>query len=180
MGKEIIVRDGIEFHPVPGFSKYFISRCGKLISFRRYVDGRYLKFYLRKPINYYYVALCSGSNDTRVYESLHRLLCLTFIPNPQNKPCVNHINAIRTDNRLDNLEWATYSENNHHTFVVGNKSHKGSNNVSARQIIDKDSGFIFDCIKDVSNHFKINYSNLRCAVSTPGRYENIRRRFEYI
>ena len=50
-------------------------------------------------------------NDERKKFSVHRLVALTFIPNIENKPCVDHINTIRDDNRVENLRWVTHKEN---------------------------------------------------------------------
>lgn len=47
---------------------------------------------------------------------IHRAVATTFIPNPNNYPCVNHINLIRDDNRADNLEWCTHKQNMRHAY----------------------------------------------------------------
>lgn len=47
---------------------------------------------------------------------VHRIVAKTFIPNPQNKRTVNHINGDKTDNRVENLEWMSYSENHIHSY----------------------------------------------------------------
>lgn len=53
-----------------------------------------------------------AANGKRKGELIHRLVALHFIDNPENKPEVNHINHIRDDNRVENLEWVTKGENN--------------------------------------------------------------------
>lgn len=58
-------------------------------------------------------------NLSRKKYRVHRVIAMTFIPNPENKPEVNHINSIRDDNRAENLEWVTRSENQQHAFRNG-------------------------------------------------------------
>ena len=76
-----------------------------------------LKSYGDNGKGYLHVSLWSNNKDT--YRYIHRLVALAFIPNPENKPCVNHINGDRKDNRVENLEWCTYKENNNHASKYG-------------------------------------------------------------
>lgn len=59
---------------------------------------------------YQYVNLWKNNKGRNEY--VHRMVAMAFIPNPENKPCVDHINTDRADNRVENLQWVTYTENN--------------------------------------------------------------------
>lgn len=54
---------------------------------------------------------------------IHRLVAVAFIPNSENKPCVNHIDSVRHNNNVKNLEWVTYQENTQHAFKAGRFDH---------------------------------------------------------
>lgn len=61
----------------------------------------------------------TGGDGLRKSLLVHRLIAGAFIPNPNNHPCINHINAVRSDNRIENLEWCTYSHNNKQAYITG-------------------------------------------------------------
>ncbi len=83
---------------------------------------------LNKNTNGYYTHLMSnGVNFVRKNIPIHRLVAMAFIPSPLNKPNIDHINTIRTDNRVENLRWCTQSENNRNPITK--KVHKGRQHI---------------------------------------------------
>src|SRR6187401_2825832 len=61
-------------------------------------------------------------NGKSTHKSIHRLLMSAFVPNPENKPFVNHIDGDKLNCSLDNLEWCTPSENTQHAYDTGLQS----------------------------------------------------------
>ena len=91
---------------IEGYPDYFILENGVVWSMK---TNKAIKHH-NHPEGYIQVCLCKdGKGKTFL---LHRLLGKHFIPNPDNKPTIDHINRIKTDNRLKNLRWATQSEQN--------------------------------------------------------------------
>lgn len=67
----------------------------------------------------YYYIYTIRVNKKPVKIGMHRVIALCYIPNPQNKECVNHIDGNGLNNNISNLEWVTHSENSKHAFSIG-------------------------------------------------------------
>ena len=100
---------------IPNFPNYLIFRNGAILSKKRRI------FLKQNTINNQGYKIVSLRNDGKSYvKSIHRLLGLTYIPNPENKRCIDHIDRNKTNNKLCNLRWATYSENNYNVGLRKN------------------------------------------------------------
>ena len=111
---------------VKGFEGiYCVSNLGNVKSYsrmtvggvrNRFVCGRLMKTKVNRGG---YVVVHLRNIDKNVYPLVHRLVAEAFIPNYDNKPTVNHINGIKTDNAVVNLEWSTHSEQMIHAIGTG-------------------------------------------------------------
>lgn len=116
-----------EWRPVVGYEGYYeVSDLGRVKSLTRTIEfkgGREvtLKGKMIKPGKHSTGYLVVGLNKNHIQEMkrVHRVVAEAFIPNPENKPQVNHLNGIKTDNSLINLEWNTVKENIRHAFDTG-------------------------------------------------------------
>jgi hypothetical protein len=110
--------------PVPEWENlYEVSNLGNLRSVSRTIRNRYYEGQLLKLISgksgYMYASLKDRSNDRQCLALAHRLIAKVFIPNPDNKPQVNHIDGNKSNIGTTNLEWCTVSENAIHAFKTG-------------------------------------------------------------
>lgn len=116
-----------EWKPIPGYDGlYEASDLGRIRSVDRYVVGtdgvsKAPRGVILSPCqrsgNYLYVKL--WKDGTRKTQAVHRLVASSFVPNPNHKPEVNHIDGCKTNNRAENLEWCTHTENVKHAFLTG-------------------------------------------------------------
>lgn len=110
--------------------------------------------------------------------AVHKIVALAFIPKKQGKPFINHINGIKTDNRVENLEWCTASENTKHAYSIGHSPNNKGQNHGMSKLIDANINEIFEMRrmnfsqKSIATHFNVSKSTI-CEVLQRKKFKHI-------
>lgn len=164
--------------PISECPDYEISDCGDV---RNSTTGRVLKPYRNN--GYSHVVLCDSIGHHR--RSVHRLVATEFLENPKNYPMVNHLDGDRTNNRVDNLEWCTQSENMKHAYRTGLQkpirsqieySLSKAREINMRPVKNIETGIIYESIAECARQEDISHSSVSTHLS--GKVK--RCRFEYV
>ena len=131
---------------------YDVTESGIVVNAK---TGRVLHQYKSKH-GYLRVALYENGKQKRVL--VHRIVAMKYIPNPHNLPQVNHKNGIKTDNRVENLEWVTCKENIIHSYKNGLQPH-------AKKVKCIETNEIFISQSEACKKYKISRTNLSYCVN---------------
>lgn len=110
---------------------YMVSSTGKIMNTR---TGKILDPMVSRKG---YHQICMNCNGVYTNPMVHRVVAQAFIPNPENKPQVNHINGDKSDNRVENLEWVTCQENIDHAWATGLHKPRYGDDANASKYTEK-------------------------------------------
>ena len=147
--------------------RYLISNYGRVFSL---LTNKILA--MRQNDDGYMAISLNTDKQKRKTERIHRLVALAFIDNPEGKTEVNHINCIRNDNRVENLEWATREENNAYASQQGNKGwHK---------VLCIETGEVFNTCTEAATKNGGDKANIRKSARSNGKNSVYGFRYKYI
>lgn len=137
----------VQAKEIKGFKNYWITTKGDIYlhkkkSAKRYNLGERFRKLACSIGSRGYRVITLRKNNKNYWRTVHRLVGETFIPNPEDKPQLNHIDGDKTNNDIGNLEWVTPSENMAHAIQTGLK--KGMKNINMKPVLqyDKNGDFI--------------------------------------
>lgn len=167
----ILVHEGIEFHPVKDWEGYYVSRCGQVLTTRHKWKSMQVPRIRKQTLNphgYLCVTLKMPERKLK-FARVHRLVAETFIP--QTADCVNHINGIQTDNRVENLEWCTNGENLRHHFRTLMRN-TGPNHWNTKLTMEQvreakrlqDDGH---SLRAIGRIFGVSHATIKLAITNP-------------
>ena len=156
-----------EWRPLTGISEYYeVSNLGNVRSLPRVTNnikhnGKILKQYETFG-GYLYITIKGGELDGKKYK-VHRLVAQYFIPNPENKPQIDHIDGNPKNNRVDNLRWTTPKENSNNTTTKNRQSNslKGKHKIAV-SMYSKDGVHLmdFESVTDAANYVGGCFQNI--------------------
>lgn len=168
---------------IPGFDNYQASSLGRIRTLDRYVSHKLAGLSLvngRVRITAVdlrgYESIAIVEDKKRHYYRVHRLVAITFLPNPLNLPQVNHKNLIKTDNRVSNLEWCTPKQNMEHAHSLKKFHPKGVFSEKQREaikvcckpvhVVDEETGEVLICEsrRECAKYFQINRAKISAAI----------------
>ena len=124
---------------IKGFKDYEVSTNGLI---RKIKNQKELKTYTTSNG---YVGIKLVGTDGRKGLRVHRLVAEAFLPNPDNKPFINHIDGNKFNNAVENLEWVTTAENNQHAYDTGLKCQDDKKVMSREQVAEIRRVFLKGC-----------------------------------
>lgn len=106
---------------IKDYPNYMVSNLGRVksLNYRKRGEEKILKN-IKIKSGYLQVELCKNRKIKKYY--IHRLVAQAFIDNPNKLPCIDHINTITTDNRVENLRWVTHKENSNNSLTIDKMS----------------------------------------------------------
>lgn len=151
---------------INGFrNRYFITEDGNIFS--NYLGG----FMSQKKHRHGYMSIMLKDGEIKKRVSVHRLVAIAFVPNPDNKPEVNHKDGNKLNNHKDNLEWSTRSENNKHALEYNLRVAPNKLNFSKKYYNSNPVYYIKDVAiieflsrKDCARSFGVNKSAVQNAI----------------
>jgi len=136
---------------------YQVSNLGRVksLGFDKWHKGKILKPSYDSKGNYLFIGLHADGKVTQ--RNVHRLVAETFIPNPNNLPCVNHIDEIKTNNRVDNLEWCTIEYNSNYgnakkNMIESRRKNNDQEEINKKIKESKKRNCSFSCEKPVAQY----------------------------